>query len=195
MEPGESGRWSQGDSRKEGRRHRQQHLFRKPALWSLRAGGGGTSAFHYQQRDREIRREWDSAQGLRRIAFHQRDPLVVDTLVLARLQDSHRFAFLVQQQPLHGVGRRTARPIPLLGDLHANMKKRMRRCAAERRSYWEEVVRRWEQGGQSVRGYCRAEGLRESAFYFWRRTLGRRQRTDAARELPLPASAATSTCC
>ena len=72
------------------------------------------------------------------------------------------------------------------------MKKRMRRCAPERRSYWEEVVRQWEQGGQSVRGYCRAEGLRESAFYFWRRKLGRRQRTVAARELPLPASAAIS---
>ena len=36
------------------------------------------------------------------------------------------------------------------------------------------MVRRWREGGQSVRAFCRAEGLRESAFYFWRRRLARR---------------------
>lgn len=41
-------------------------------------------------------------------------------------------------------------------------------------SYWEAAVRRWQEGGQSVRSFCRAEGLRESAFYFWRRELERR---------------------
>jgi len=56
---------------------------------------------------------------LGRITLHQRDTLVVDALVLARLQDSHRFTFLVQQQAIHAVGRDTARPIALLGDLHA----------------------------------------------------------------------------
>ena len=51
------------------------------------------------------------------------------------------------------------------------MKKRIRHGDPRRRSYWEEVVRRWREGGQSVRAFCRAEELRESAFYFWRHKL------------------------
>ncbi len=54
------------------------------------------------------------------------------------------------------------------------MKKRIRRGDPQKQSYWEEVVQRWRNGGQSVRAFCRAEGLRESAFYFWRRRLVRR---------------------
>ncbi len=53
------------------------------------------------------------------------------------------------------------------------MKKRIRHGDPQRRSYWEEVVRRWREGGQSVRAFCRAEELRESAFYFWRHKLAR----------------------
>jgi hypothetical protein len=44
------------------------------------------------------------------------------------------------------------------------MEKCVRRGNPQRQSYWEQVVRRWEQGDQSVREYCRAEGLRESAL-------------------------------
>ena len=53
------------------------------------------------------------------------------------------------------------------------MKKRIRRGDPRRRAYWEALFRRWREGGQSVRGFCRSEGLRESAFYFWRRRLAR----------------------
>ena len=59
------------------------------------------------------------------------------------------------------------------------MKKRIRRGDPQKQRYWEAVVRRWREGGQSVRAFCRAVGLRESAFYFWRRQLvqrGRRSR-------------------
>ena len=60
------------------------------------------------------------------------------------------------------------------------MKKCVRHGDPQRQSHWEEVVRRWREGGQSVRAFCRAEGLRESAFYSWRRKLGRcRSRADA----------------
>jgi len=52
------------------------------------------------------------------------------------------------------------------------MSKRIRRGDPQRQRYWEEVVRRWRDGGQSVRAFCRAEGLRESAFFFWRREAG-----------------------
>jgi len=60
------------------------------------------------------------------------------------------------------------------------MKKRMQRNDLQKQTYWEEVVRRWKESGQSVRAYCRAEGLRESAFYFWRRELGRRSQSSGA---------------
>ena len=53
------------------------------------------------------------------------------------------------------------------------MKKRIRRGDPQKQRYWEEVVRRWREAGQSVRAFCGAEGLRESAFYFWRRELVR----------------------
>jgi transposase-like protein len=61
------------------------------------------------------------------------------------------------------------------------MKKRIRRGDPQRRRYWEEVVRRCREGGQSVRAFCRAEELRESAFYFWRRKLARGSRRTGKR--------------
>jgi len=48
----------------------------------------------------------------------------------------------------------------------------MRRGDPQRQDYWRELVRRWKESGRSVREFCRAEGLRESAFFFWRRRLG-----------------------
>lgn len=48
------------------------------------------------------------------------------------------------------------------------MKKRMRRCNPRKQAHWQEVLRQWRESGRSVREYCRAEGLRESAFYSWR---------------------------
>lgn len=41
----------------------------------------------------------------------------------------------------------------------------IRRSDPRRQSYWQEVVRRWKDSGRSVREFCRAEGLRESAFF------------------------------
>jgi transposase-like protein len=61
------------------------------------------------------------------------------------------------------------------------MTKRIRRGDSQRQRYWEEIVRRCRESGQSVRAFCRAEGLRESAFYFWRRELAQHsQRADKA---------------
>ncbi len=60
------------------------------------------------------------------------------------------------------------------------MKRRVRHGDPQRQSYWEEVVRRWSESGQSVRGFCRGEGLRESAFYCWRRELARRSQRAGA---------------
>ena len=54
------------------------------------------------------------------------------------------------------------------------MKKRVRRCDPQREQQWRAAVQQWQKSGQSIRDYCRACGLRESAFYFWRRELTRR---------------------
>ena len=63
------------------------------------------------------------------------------------------------------------------------MKKRVRQGGSERQTYWEEAMRRWRESGQSVRAFCRNEGVRESGFYFWRRELAQRShRTEAAHE-------------
>lgn len=66
------------------------------------------------------------------------------------------------------------------------MKKRIRRCDPQKQRHWEAVVRRWQEGGQSVRDYCQAEGLRESSFYFWRRELARRSPASDAGGPALP---------
>lgn len=54
------------------------------------------------------------------------------------------------------------------------MKKRVRQGDPQREQQWRAVLRQWQTSGQSVRDYCRAQGLKESAFYFWRRELARR---------------------
>jgi transposase-like protein len=68
----------------------------------------------------------------------------------------------------------------------SNMKKRNRRCDPQKQAYWEDVVQRWKESGQSVRGYCRAQGLRESAFFSWRRKLARRNQPTTAASQPTP---------
>ena len=40
-----------------------------------------------------------------------------------------------------------------------------------RGSYWRQVLARWQRSGLSVRAFCRAEGVNEPQFYWWRRKL------------------------
>jgi len=54
------------------------------------------------------------------------------------------------------------------------MAKNGNREAGTRELFWREHVAGWEKSGQSVRGYCRAQGLTESGFHFWKRELKRR---------------------
>ena len=39
---------------------------------------------------------------------------------------------------------------------------------------WRSVLARWKRSGLSVRTFCRAEGLNQGTFYWWRRELNRR---------------------
>ena len=54
------------------------------------------------------------------------------------------------------------------------MTKPGRRGDPQRERQWRGAVRQWRRSGQPVRDYCLAHGLKESAFYFWRRQLARR---------------------
>ncbi len=47
-----------------------------------------------------------------------------------------------------------------------------------REEVWRQVLARRAKSGLTVREFCRREGLHESAFYFWRRTI---QERDAVR--------------
>jgi hypothetical protein len=42
--------------------------------------------------------------------------------------------------------------------------------------HWRRHLAAWRRSGQSVRGYCAAEGLSEASFYAWRRVLAERDR-------------------
>jgi transposase len=54
------------------------------------------------------------------------------------------------------------------------MKTRVRHGDPERERQWQAAVEQWRQSGQSVRDYCRVQGIKESAFYFWKRELTHR---------------------
>ena len=42
-------------------------------------------------------------------------------------------------------------------------------------AFWRRLVGRHERSGLSIREFCREHGQRETAFYFWRRELARRE--------------------
>jgi transposase-like protein len=58
-------------------------------------------------------------------------------------------------------------------------------------AFWRRTVRRQGQSGLTVRAFCREHELRETAFYFWRRELARRDATDRRRAAWLPVRRAT----
>ncbi len=44
----------------------------------------------------------------------------------------------------------------------------------EKEAFWKPAVDEWRAAGSSIREFCRTNGLKESAFYFWRRELAKR---------------------
>lgn len=58
-----------------------------------------------------------------------------------------------------------------------------RRRSSEREAYWRDVLARSRTSGLSVRVFCHREKLHESAFYFWRRTLAKRDNAPPAKRL------------
>jgi len=58
-----------------------------------------------------------------------------------------------------------------------------------REARWRRVIAEHERSGLGVRAYCRANGLRETTFYYWRRELHRRQGEHEQRRDEEPAAA------
>ena len=50
----------------------------------------------------------------------------------------------------------------------------------KKEAFWRRHVRAQAVGGESVRAYCRGHGLKEPAFYWWRRELARRDAAQPA---------------
>ena len=67
------------------------------------------------------------------------------------------------------------------------MSKRGFLRSGEKERFWRGVLRRHRKSGLSVREFCRGEDLKESAFYFWKRTIAERDRekTSAKRSAKL----------
>ena len=57
-----------------------------------------------------------------------------------------------------------------------------RRPNESKEQFWHEVLRRFAESGQSIRGFCIAQSVSEPSFYFWKRKLVQRHGT-----LPAPA--------
>lgn len=49
----------------------------------------------------------------------------------------------------------------------------------KREPYWRQMVARWKSSGLSARAFCRAEGINEPMFYWWRREFIRRDESGA----------------
>jgi transposase-like protein len=45
----------------------------------------------------------------------------------------------------------------------------------EREKFWRGTMSAWRSSGLSVREFCERRGLTETAFYFWRKELRRRE--------------------
>ncbi len=55
------------------------------------------------------------------------------------------------------------------------MAKRRRSGDTAKRRRWRELVKRWQQSGQTVREFCRTAEVKESAFSWWKGRLARRR--------------------
>ena len=55
------------------------------------------------------------------------------------------------------------------------MAKRSSRRDPAKERHWRRVIRRWENSGQTVTGFCQESKLSMPAFQWWRRELARRE--------------------
>jgi len=58
----------------------------------------------------------------------------------------------------------------------------------EQSAFWRAAIELHEHSGQSIRGFCRAEGLKEHLFYRWRKQLGLSPTLERSRLVQPPGS-------
>jgi hypothetical protein len=58
-----------------------------------------------------------------------------------------------------------------------------------REARWREIIAEHQRSGLGVRAFCRAKGVRETAFYYWRRELQRRHGEQVQRREDEPSAA------
>lgn len=56
------------------------------------------------------------------------------------------------------------------------MSQRGRERDAHKERVWRDAIRRWQASVQTIRGFCRDQGLSEAAFHAWRRTIAQRDK-------------------
>ena len=54
------------------------------------------------------------------------------------------------------------------------MSRRGRGRDVNKERFWREAIGRWRRSGQTIRGFCRKQGLSEVSFHAWRRTIAQR---------------------
>ena len=43
------------------------------------------------------------------------------------------------------------------------------KTTSEKREFWEEQIRFWQESGLSQSEYCKQQGIRQSQWFYWRR--------------------------
>ena len=71
------------------------------------------------------------------------------------------------------------------------MGQRLRRSRAESETHWRRLILEQRRSGQTIVGFCREQGLTESAFHFWKRKLRDRRRKRVTEKLASDASTPT----
>jgi hypothetical protein len=66
----------------------------------------------------------------------------------------------------------------------------------KRERFWRAALRRQRRSGLTAREFCRGERLAETAYYYWRKELARRDREPrpGSRRKQAPAAASIATC-
>ena len=65
---------------------------------------------------------------------------------------------------------------------------RIYRTREQARTYWQDVLNRWQQSGLSVPQFCRDQKIPESGFYTWRKKLSKTHSTIEPRSSKLSES-------
>ena len=67
----------------------------------------------------------------------------------------------------------------------------LRRRDPKKEAFWREALSRQRQSGLGVPAFCEREGLRATAFYFWRREIQRRDARQRRRVMNDPGTTPT----